>query len=71
MEITAALLIKIIYGLLIITLCVVIFLGIELVRIVKNFRKISDRIEMLSDISSWFGFLGKIPSFLKKHHKEK
>jgi hypothetical protein len=47
---------KFLYVLLVLILAVVLFIVIERWRIVRNLRKVSDRIELLSDIKGWINF---------------
>tara|TARA_B000000565_G_C23667453_1_gene332814 strand:+ start:279 stop:467 length:189 start_codon:yes stop_codon:yes gene_type:complete len=50
----------IINGLLIIGLVLLIYLAIELIRIVIAARKLINRVEVVSDISGWFNFFRKM-----------
>lgn len=44
-------------GLLIIILILLVILFVELIKIVKNFRRVSDRVEFLTDAKSWISVL--------------
>lgn len=49
-----------------ILLIILIAIAVELFRIIQNFRRISDRVESLSDIKGWFDFLKKLGNWGKK-----
>ena len=50
----------IINGLLIIGLVLLIYIAIELIRIVIAARKLINRVEVVSDIGGWFNFFRKM-----------
>jgi hypothetical protein len=50
----------IINGLLIIGLVLLIYIAIELIRIVVAARKLINRVEVVSDIGGWFNFFRKM-----------
>lgn len=64
--ITSPILIKLIYICLIFLLIVIIFFVFEGYRIVRNVRRISDRIEILTNIKEWVNFTKIIHFFMKK-----
>ena len=55
-------------GCLIILLLLILVL-VEAFRIIRNFRMVSDRIEILSDVSGWFQFFRKT-IFTRKNKKK-
>ena len=58
-----AITIRILLIVLIIVLCYLIF---ECIKVVRNFRKVADRLEFLTDLKSWLGLVRKIPRRSKK-----
>jgi hypothetical protein len=52
--------------LLIIFILLLGYLVIECIKIVKNLRKVADRVEFLTDLKSWLGLARKFPRRSKK-----
>lgn len=57
----------ILLGLACVLLAVLVWIGVEAARILKRVRLVAERIEFLTDITSWFGAF----SWIKRRFKKK